>query len=86
MRQQISINEGWEFRRVGETQAWASVCLPHSSVDADADGGGHWQGLCEYRRTLRGQAVGLGGRQVLWVGGAMHSTEVFVDGRAIARH
>ena len=86
MRQQILINEDWEFRRKGEAGTWLKVSLPHSAVEADADGAGHWQGLCEYRRSLVGQQVAKGARQVLWIGGAMHTAVIFVDGREWGRH
>ncbi len=86
MRRQTSINEGWEFRRCEAACDWQPVNLPHSAVEADADGGNHWQGLCEYRRFVAAGPGQAGFRQVLWIGAAMHSCTVHVDGRELARH
>ncbi len=86
MRRQTSINEGWEFRRCEGAGEWQPVSLPHSAVEADADGGNHWQGVCEYRRLLSAGPEEAGLRQVLWVGAAMHSCSVQLDGRELARH
>lgn len=83
------MDEGWEFRRLagaGEATCMERVSLPHSAVETTPDGHGHWQGLCEYSREVRAQAAAPGSRQVLWVGGAMHTATVKVDGRELAVH
>ena len=75
----------WSFRR-DLSGAWEDVVLPHSAVSTDPDGGGHWQGLCEYRRVVRAQSPLHGERFSLYFHGAMHTAEVFLDGKLLARH
>jgi len=66
--------------------AWTQFDLPHSAVHVDLDGHGHWFGECEYRRTLQIETLISGARYVLYVGAAMHTATVLVDGIAVARH
>ncbi len=82
-RQDIALDR-WSFRR--EDGAWAQVTLPHSAVCTDADGGGHWQGVCEYRRTLQVPDPKRGERLSLYFHAAMHTAEVLVDGVMLATH
>ena len=42
--------------------------------------------VCEYRRTVRQVLLQPGERCVLFVGAAMHTATVLVDGRSVARH
>src|SRR4051812_22748255 len=89
MTQVLSLNEGWEFRRIDDragSSEWSVVELPHSPFVADLDGREHWFGECEYRRTLPIAPLADAQRFVLFVGAAMHTTAVYVDNRAIARH
>jgi beta-galactosidase len=55
-------------------------------VLVDLDGRGHWQGECEYRRTLRIESAIPGSRYVLQVGAAMHTGTVLVDGVMVTSH
>ncbi len=85
----IRLDHDWEFRRLDAHDAgvaWARVSLPHSPFVADLDGREHWFGLCEYRRTVRQVLLQPGERCVLFVGAAMHTATVLVDGRSVARH
>ena len=89
MLQTLKLDLGWSFRRVASTPAdaaWTQVDLPHSAVHVDLDGHGHWFGECEYRRTLQITEPVSGARYVLYVGAAMHTATVLVDGIALARH
>jgi beta-galactosidase len=79
----------WEFRRVssGESApAWERVELPHTPFAPDLDGRNHWLGECEYRREVRALPAAAGARQVLFVGAAMHTARVLVDGVECGRH
>jgi beta-galactosidase len=89
MLQTLKLDLGWSFRRVASTPAdtaWTQVDLPHSAVNVDLDGHGHWFGECEYRRTVQILNPVAGARHVLYVGAAMHTATVLVDGIALARH
>jgi beta-galactosidase len=89
MLQILKLDRGWNFRRLGDLtaeDAWSQVDLPHSAVLVDLDGRGHWQGECEYRRTLRVEPLAPGASYVLHVGAAMHTATVLVDGVALTRH
>jgi len=89
MLQILKLDRGWEFRRLGAGPSgddWRAVDLPHTPFHTDLDGGGHWQGECAYRRTLPALDTPPGVRHVLFVGAAMHTARVVVDGREIARH
>lgn len=88
MLQTIALDRAWEFRRLGPgaEPEWAVVDLPHSPFVADINGHGHWLGECEYQRTLRIAALAPGARCVLYVGAAMHTTRVLVDGVEVERH
>jgi beta-galactosidase len=74
----------WSFRR--DSEGWRSVTLPHTAVVTDPDGGGHWQGLCEYSRKLRVENPAADERCYLYFHGAMHTAEVSLDGVSKARH
>lgn len=89
MLQIQKLDRGWNFRRLspsGPAEAAAEVDLPHSAVEVDLDGHGHWFGLCEYRRTVQVALPAPGSRVALHVGAAMHTAEVSVDGVVLARH
>ncbi len=90
MLQTLKLDLGWDFRRVTSTPAaetaWTRVDLPHSAVHVDLDGLGHWFGECEYRRTVQIAQPVSGARHVLYVGAAMHTATVLVDGIEHARH
>lgn len=82
------LNSGWDFRRIDDpaTPSWGRVELPHSPFVADLDGRQHWFGLCEYRRRVRVESSGTAARATLYVGAAMHTAVVLVDGRQVGRH
>jgi beta-galactosidase len=89
MLQILKLDRGWNFRRLGNPtseEAWTQVDLPHSAVLVDLDGRNHWQGECEYRRTLRLEQLFRGARYVLHVGAAMHTATVLFDDVALAGH
>jgi beta-galactosidase len=82
--QELVLRE-WSFRRDGAGE-WETVSLPHNAVVTDLDGGGHWQGFCEYKRKLRAENPGPEERFSLYFHGAMHTAEVSLDGALLARH
>lgn len=89
MLQILKLDRGWNFRRLnasGAAEAAAQVDLPHSAVTVDIDGHGHWFGECEYCRTVQVAQPTPGARIALYVGAAMHTAEILVDGISVARH
>ena len=84
----LPLDRAWSFRRLaGEAGgAWAPVDLPHSPFVADLDGREHWFGECEYQRTIAVPAHAPAGRCTLYVGAAMHTAVVLVDGAECGRH
>jgi beta-galactosidase len=66
--------------------ASCAVDLPHSPFVADLDGNNHWFGECEYERSIARPAEAAGGPVTLYVGAAMHSAIVRVDGIECGRH
>lgn len=90
MRQEYPLNEAWKFRRLGvgalPASDWEEVCLPHSPMETDANGAGHWQGVCQYEKPVKAVAAEGGARQVFWIGAAMHTARVFLDGSEVGLH
>ncbi len=89
MTETQSLDRNWEFRRLNGPPvvgSWIQVELPHCPFVADLDGRDHWLGECEYRRQIRAVGADPTARQVLFVSAAMHTAQVLVDGREVARH
>lgn len=82
----IQLDREWSFRRLPAEAGWESVDLPHSPFVADLDGRQHWFGECEYQRTVQLPADPPTGRTTLYVGAAMHTTVVLVDGQLVGQH
>ncbi|MDQ8205018.1 glycoside hydrolase family 2 TIM barrel-domain containing protein [Pelagicoccus sp. SDUM812003] len=78
--------DGWSFRILDQEDGPFPVFLPHSPFVADLDGCGHWQGLCEYTRTLKVGIVEPDTRYVLYFGAAMHTAEIAIDGECAGSH
>lgn len=83
----IPLNDGWGFRRVedGPGGLWADVATPHSPFVSDLNGTNHWFGLCEYRRRIE-LPLPPGHHCALFVGAAMQTAHVLVNGNEIAVH
>ena len=84
----LPLDHAWSFRRLaGEPGgAWDTVDLPHSPFVADLDGREHWFGECEYQRTIALPPQAPAGRCTLYVGAAMHTAVVFMDGTECGGH
>src|SRR5687768_3593343 len=82
----VPLDRDWSFRRLPAKGGWDRVELPHTPFVADLDGLNHWFGECEYQRMVQWPADASGGRCTLYVGAAMHTAEVLVDGTVIGRH
>lgn len=90
MTQVFPLQSGWKFRRLDAASTadakWMPVDLPHSPFVADLDGQDHWFGECEYELLLEVPTGGPVGRWTLYVGAAMHTARVFVDGVECGSH
>jgi beta-galactosidase len=86
----IPLDRTWNFRRLPAPEAadggWTAVDLPHSPFVADLNGQEHWFGECEYQRTIERPRGAPDGRCALYLGAAMHSAVVLVDGVECGRH
>ena len=86
----LPLQQQWKFRRCDSSDtksaAWTTVELPHSPFVADLDGREPWFGLCDYERTVQWPPGAPTGRCALFVGAAMHTAIVSIDGREIGRH
>jgi beta-galactosidase len=86
----LPLDLAWNFRRLPSVGVagsdWCSVDLPHNPFVADLDGRDHWFGECEYQRTVALPAGAPGGPCTLYIGAAMHTAVVFVDGIECGRH
>lgn len=84
------LDQGWRFRRLpapgSSAEAWTEIDLPHSPFVCDLDGQQHWFGECEYQRNLELPPGAPNAHCALFIGAAMHSAVVFVDGKERARH
>ncbi|BET67123.1 beta-galactosidase [Opitutales bacterium ASA1] len=94
MQQRLPLDRAWRFRWIATADAetlsadareWSEVDLPHGAFTPDLDGLVHPCGICEYTKTIE-LPVEHEGVVALFVGAAMHSAEVVVDGRVVARH
>lgn len=93
-----NFNQSWQFRRDGDTTVtaglfskaagkWAAVSLPHTPrIEPVVTDKMQWQGTCFYRRFFRVPAAGPGPRVVVQFGAAMHTADVFLNGRRRQRH
>ncbi len=86
----LPLQQQWKFRRCApddsKPAAWTEVELPHSPFVADLDGREHWFGLCDYECTVQWPADAPTGRCALFVGAAMHTAVVSIDGGEVGRH
>ncbi len=80
------LDSGWLFRRFEAGTTEVAVELPHTPFVADLDGNNLWFGVCAYRRRLKLPPRTRGERVVLYVGAAMQTTRVLVDGVEAGAH
>jgi len=89
MRQVLPLSDGWAFRRLDASSpdpVWTQVDLPHSPKLVDLNGRDAWFGECEYQKTIALPTALPQGRRALYIGAAMHSVAVYVDGREVGGH
>ena len=97
LRIRYTINFGWKFLRVDQTQAelpahddssWSTVNLPHTWNVEDSldDTPGYHRGTGWYRRNLPLDTQLQGKRLFLYFEGANQVTDVYINGRHAGQH
>lgn len=83
LRQQLTLNGEWQFRRIPGESSWKSVRLPASFEDHE---GTAFDGVGVYRRELPHLAIPPGCRAVLRFHGAATRAEVRCQGVLVGEH
>lgn len=84
-RMMKTINDGWDFRKAGETR-WHSVNLPHTfNLDAYSQRN-YYQGKGEYRKKLLLTKVDSTKRYYLKIDAANKAADVKINGRTAGSH
>ena len=87
MRNIISLNEAWQFRKDGFAEV-ESVNLPHTwnAIDGMDGGGDYWRGKVIYEKTINRADLPAGERVFLEIPAANSSADVFVGGKHLIHH
>ena len=87
MRNIISLNEAWQFRKDGFAEV-ESVNLPHTwnAIDGMDGGGDYWRGKGIYEKTINRADLPAGERVFLEIPAANSSADVFVGGKHLVHH
>ena len=87
MRNIISLNEAWQFRKDGFAEV-ESVNLPHTwnAIDGMDGGGDYWRGKGIYEKTINRADLPAGERVFLEIPAANSSADVFVGGKHLIHH
>ncbi|MBD0833600.1 glycoside hydrolase family 2 protein [Aestuariibaculum sediminum] len=93
VRQEIAINENWQFAKVTETETdsmvtgWQNVKLPHTWNDKDMQmGKDFYEGYAFYKKKLFADKNWSNKRTFIRFEGAGQVAELFVNGRYIGKH
>jgi beta-galactosidase len=94
-----AFNQDWEFVKnvdtavvagyfgKGGAAGWVPVSLPHTAqLETVATEKQQWQGICFYRKFFRVPAAGPETRVAIEFGAAMHTADVYLNGRRLQRH
>ncbi len=94
MRQIISLNRKWSFRKgVNEVPAvtpedWDFVNVPHcwNAIDGQDGGNDYFRGTCCYVKDLDREEIPTADKYYLEINGANSSATVFMNGEKLASH
>ncbi|MCR5666131.1 MAG: glycoside hydrolase family 2 protein [Eubacterium sp.] len=95
MRTKINLNNDWEFTGTytnefynGEPGEYEKVRLPHTCKEFSTHyfDESEYQMVCGYRRVIFGNPLWQGKRIFLIIEAAGHESEVYLNGKKIARH
>ena len=84
--QEISLDTGWQFQRLGEGSAPTEVTLPHTTRIEPRVVNDQWQGVSVYSKSLAVPASWAGKTVLLRVEAAMNVATVSLNGRPVATH
>ncbi|OGX87086.1 beta-galactosidase [Hymenobacter glacialis] len=96
----LDFNQDWQFVKDVDTTVtaslftkaaapatWAAVSLPHTPrLEPVVTEQPQWQGISFYRKFFRVPAGGPGPRVAVEFGAAMHTADVYLNGRKLQRH
>lgn len=94
----VNFNQNWQFVKDVDTTVtaslftkatgtWATVSLPHTPrLEPVVTDQQQWQGISFYRKFFRVPAAGPGPRIAVQFGAAMHTADVYLNGRKLQRH
>ncbi len=85
-------NSDWKFTLAdsppnADDSGWETVALPHTPrIEQPFQAGGHFQGICTYRRHFTADPAWRGKKVMLRFDGAMQVADLSLNGVPIARH
>ncbi|WP_223284592.1 glycoside hydrolase family 2 protein [Hymenobacter qilianensis] len=97
----IDFNQEWQFAKDIDTVVtpsffvktadsaaqWKVVSLPHTAqIEPVVTDKKQWQGTCFYRKFFQVAATDSGKRVALHFGAAMHTADVYLNGKRLQRH
>ena len=84
MRKILPFNQGWQFRKDGET-SWQTVDLPHTwnALDGQDGGDNYYQGIGWYQKTFTAPDAA---QVFIRFGAASKMASVFCNGQFVGEH
>jgi beta-galactosidase len=84
--QEIALDTGWQFQRLGDGSATTQATLPHTTRIEPRVVNDQWQGVSVYNKSLAVPASWAGKTVLLRVEAAMNVATVSLNGRPVATH
>lgn len=78
--------QSWQFTKDSLGGAWQTVSLPHTANKEPLVVINQWQGDCWYKKEFEVAASAKDNNVFLRFEGVMHEVEIWVNGKAVARH
>ncbi|HEX8428728.1 glycoside hydrolase family 2 protein [Hymenobacter sp.] len=97
----VDFNQDWQFvkdmdtavtaplftKATDSTMQWATVSLPHTAqVEPVVTDKKQWQGTCFYRKFFQVPATDSSKHVAIHIGAAMHTADVYLNGKKLQRH
>ncbi|MFP9114034.1 glycoside hydrolase family 2 TIM barrel-domain containing protein [Flavobacterium sp. RHBU_3] len=76
----------WQFTKDSLAGNWQKISLPHTPQEEKLVVIQQWQGDCWYKKTFEVPASAKDNNVFLRFEGVMHEVEIWVNGKAVARH
>ena len=84
--QEIALDSGWQFQRLGDGSAATQVTLPHTTRIEPRVVNDQWQGVSVYSKSLAVPSSWSGKTVLLRIEAAMNVATVSLNGRPVATH